>query len=396
MKFASRLKDVTPALTLSMSARAKEMQARGLDVCNFSAGRPEFDTPVHIKEAAKAALDRGETKYGPVGGVPELRDLIAQKLRSENKLPYSAENVAVCNGAKHALYNLMLTLAEPGDEVLMHTPYWLTFPEIVRLAGATPTFLQTTHASGYKFTPDQLRAAITPRTKAFIFNTPSNPCGAVFTQKEIEGIAEVIVEKDILVISDEIFEKIIYSDVPHFSIASLGPELLKRTVICHGFSKIYSMTGWRVGYMAGPREIIDAVIKAQSHCTSNVNSFAQHGSMACYADPRSEGSVKEFMRMYRERRELMYNMIINVPGLKCHKPDGTFYLFPDISGTGMRSMQFSEWLLETHQIATVPGIVFGADDHVRFSFATDIDRIQRAASRLAQRPKVPAGDQLRT
>lgn len=384
MKFASRLNDITPALTLSISARAKSMEKAGLDVCNFSAGRPEFDTPAHIKEAAKRALDRGETKYGPVGGVPELRELVAQKLRSENGLAYTAENVAICNGAKHALYNLMLTLIEPGDEVLLHSPYWLTFPEIVRLAGGTPRSLQTSLATGYKFTADQLRAAITPKTRAFIFNSPTNPTGAVFTPEEIESFARVMVEKDILMISDEIFEKIIYSDVPHVSPASFGPDIFARTVICHGFSKIYSMTGWRVGYMAGPQEIIDSVIKAQSHCTSNVCSFAQHGAMSCYTDRESEAAVAHFMELYRERRELMYEMVRQIPGVRCHKPEGTFYLFPDISETGMTSMQYSEWLLETHHVATVPGIVFGADDHVRFSFATDLERIEKAANRLAR------------
>jgi len=205
-----------------------------------------------------------------------------------------------------------------------------------------------------------------------------------FTPEEIKLLAQVIVEKDILVISDEIFEKIIYGDMKHVSIASFGPEIFARTVICHGFSKIYSMTGWRVGYMAGPKPIIDAVIKAQSHCTSNVCSFAQIGAMSCYADRESDASVAHFMQLYRERRELMYEMIRQVPGLRCHKPQGTFYLFPDISETGMTSMQYSDWLLQTHHIATVPGLVFGADDHVRFSFATDLERIEKAADRLVR------------
>lgn len=385
LKLAGRLDDITPALTLSISAKAKAMERDGLDVCNFSAGRPEFDTPVHIKEAAKRALDLGETKYGPVGGVPELREIIAKKLNEENGLPYTAENVQVSNGCKHALFNLMLVLIEPGDEVLMHAPYWLTFPEIVRLAGGTPRYIQTSLSTGYKFTADELREAITPKTRVFIFNTPTNPTGAVFTPAEIEAIAQVAVEKDILVVSDEIFEKIIYDpNLPHVSISSFGREIFQRTIVCHGFSKIYSMTGWRVGYMAGPVGIIDAVIKAQSHCTSNVCSFAQHGAITCYSDPESDAAVEHFMELYRERRELMYDMVSKVPGLRCHKPEGTFYLFPDISETGMDSVEFSNWMLEKHQIATVPGLVFGADDHVRFSFATDIEKIQKAADRLVR------------
>ena len=382
MNFASRLDNITPALTLSISATAKALEHDGIDVCNFSAGRPEFDTPAHIKEAAKRALDRGETKYGPVGGIPALRDIVAHKLTAENSLPYTADNIAICNGCKHALYNLMLVLVEPGDEVLMHAPYWLTFPEIVRLAGGVPTYLHTTLHSGYKFTAAQLRAAISPRTKVFLFNSPTNPTGAVFTPEEIKAIAEVIVEKELLVVSDEIFEKIIYSDVPHVSIASFGPDIARRTIVCHGFSKIYSMTGWRVGYMAGPPEVIHAVITAQSHCTSNVCSFAQYGAIACYTDPESAAAVEHFMSLYRERRALMYELVSNVPGWRCHKPEGTFYLFPNISDTGMQSLEFCAWLLQTHHIAAVPGIVFGADDHVRFSFATDREKIEKAAGRL--------------
>jgi aspartate aminotransferase len=381
-RFASRLADVTPALTLSISARAKEMQRSGKDVCNFSAGRPEFDTPEHIKAAAKRALDLGETKYGPVGGMPELRQAIAAKLSNENGLAYEAENIAVSNGCKHSLYNLMLVLIEPGDEVLIPAPYWLTFPEIVRLAGGVPVFIPTRLDGGYKFTPDQLRAHVTPRTKALIFNSPGNPTGAVFTPGEIEAIARVVVEKDLLVVSDEIFEKIIYPAIPHVSIASFGRNIFQRTIVCHGFSKIYSMTGWRVGYMAGPKPVIEAVIKAQSHCTSNVCSFAQYGGIACYSDERSAEAVAHFMELYRERRELMYEMVSKMPGLRCHKPDGTFYVFPEIAGTGMKSLQYSEYLLDTFHIATVPGIVFGADDHVRFSFATDVERIHKAADRL--------------
>lgn len=381
MKLASRLDNITPALTLSISAKAKALEQDGLKVCNFSAGRPEFDTPVHIKEAAKAALDRGETKYGPVGGVPELREIVAHKLREENSLPYAMENIAVSNGCKHALFNLMLTLVEPGDEVLLHSPYWLTFPEIVRLAGGVPRYLQTSLETRYKFTAAQLRDAVTSKTRVFIFNSPTNPTGAVFTPDEIHAIAEVCIEKNLLVISDEIFEKIIYSDTPHVSIASFGEEIFERTIVCHGFSKIYSMTGWRVGYMAGPRSIIDAVITAQSHCTSNVCSFAQHGAMACYTDPRSDQAVQDFIQLYRERRERMFEMVSSVPGLRCHKPEGTFYLFPDIAETGMGSMEFSSWLLEKHRIAVVPGVVFGADDHVRLSFATDLEKIEMAAER---------------
>ncbi|WP_437820129.1 pyridoxal phosphate-dependent aminotransferase [Sorangium sp. So ce1078] len=383
MHISQRVRLLTPALTLSVSARAKAMQNRGIDVCNFSAGRPEFDTPDHIKAAAQRALDEGKTKYGPVGGEPELREVIAHKLRTENGLAYTAENVAVNNGAKHALFNLMMVLLEPGDEVLIHAPYWLSFPEMVKLAGGVPVLIETDLASGYKFTPAELERAITPRTRLLIFNSPSNPSGAVFTPEEIRGIAKVIVDKKLLVVSDEIFEKIVYDGAEHVSIGSMSPEAFARTIVVSGFSKIYSMTGWRVGYMAGPVEIINAVISAQSHSTSNVCSFAQYGGVAAYTDERSSQCVEQMRQAYVQRRRAMMDLLADVPGLRCRMPEGTFYLFPYIGDTGMRSVEFCEALLESQKVAAVAGAVFGADDHIRLSFATDLEVIEKGMKRLA-------------
>lgn len=383
MHIAERIGLVTPALTLAVSAKAKAMQAEGIDVCNLSAGRPEVDTPDHIKLAAKKALDEGKTKYGPVGGEPELREVIAHKLRTENGLDYTAENIAVNNGCKHSLFNLMMVLLEPGDEVLIHSPYWLSFPEMVRLAGGVPVFIKTDIHNGYKFTPEQLRQSITSKTRLLIFNSPSNPTGAVYTSAEIQAIAKVVVEKRIWVVTDEIFEKIIYDGAIHVSLASIGSEIFARTIVTSGFSKIYSMTGWRVGYMAGPEEVIKAVNTTQSHSTSNVCSFAQYGGIAAYADPKSQVWVEQIKQAYLERRDLMLKLINTIPGLSCHKPEGAFYLFPNISKTGIKSLEFCDALLEAEHVAAVAGIVFGADDHIRLSFATDLQVIEKAMKRLS-------------
>ena len=378
-----RVTSVTPALTLAMSAKAKSMQAAGIDVCNFSAGRPEIDTPDHIKAAAKKALDEGRTKYGPVGGEPELKEAIAHKLQTENGLNYTTENIAVNNGAKHSLFNLMMVLLEPGDEVLIHAPYWLTFPDMVKLAGGVPVIIETDQKNGYRLTPDQIRKAVTPRTRLLIFNSPCNPTGTVYTPEEIRAIGEAVVEKNLLVISDEIFEKIIYDGTTHVSIASFGKEIFDRTIVVSGFSKIYSMTGWRVGYMAGPTEIIKAVNATQSHSTSNVCAFAQIGAVACYADPRSNECVEQIRQGYLERRKLMMDLLADIPGLTCHKPEGTFYLFPNISQTGMKSIEFCDALIDKAHVAAVAGLVFGADDHIRLSFASEPHLIEKGLKRLA-------------
>ncbi|MCY7324250.1 MAG: pyridoxal phosphate-dependent aminotransferase, partial [Phormidesmis sp. CAN_BIN36] len=270
MKLASRVKQVTPSLTLAIDAKAKAMKRDGIDVCSFSAGEPDFDTPDHIKLAAIDALKAGKTRYGPAVGEPILRDAIAHKLQTDNQLCYSAENIIVTNGGKHSLYNLMMALIEDGDEVIIPAPFWVSYPEMVKLAGGTPVMLQTTAESGYKITPDQLRQAITPKTRLFILNSPSNPTGMVYTPEEVRAIAAVVVEKDILVVSDEIYEKLLYDGAQHLSIGAASSEVFDRTIISSGFAKAYSMTGWRVGYLAAPLEILKAVSLIQGLSTSNV------------------------------------------------------------------------------------------------------------------------------
>ncbi|MDB9540569.1 pyridoxal phosphate-dependent aminotransferase [Anabaenopsis tanganyikae CS-531] len=380
MKLAERVSKVTPSLTLAIAAKAKAMKAEGIDVCSFSAGEPDFDTPAHIKAAAAKALDSGKTKYGPAAGEPKLREAIAQKLKTDNGLNYQSENVIVTNGGKHSLFNLMLALINPGDEVIFGAPYWLSYPEMVTLTGGKSVILTTDATTDYKVTPEQLRQAITPKTKLFILNSPSNPTGMVYTPDEIKALAQVIVDADIYVVSDEIYEKILYDGAEHISIGSLGEAIFERTLISNGFAKAYSMTGWRLGYLAGPVEIIRSAISIQGHSTSNVCTFAQYGGIAALES--SQDCVESMRQAFAQRRQVMLDRLNAIPGLSCSKPDGAFYLFPDISKTGLNSLEFSNALLETQQVAVIPGIAFGADQNIRLSYATDMDTIQKGMDRL--------------
>lgn len=380
MKLAARVSKVKPSLTLAIAAKAKAMKVEGIDVCSFSAGEPDFDTPAHIKAAAKRALDEGKTKYGPAAGEPKLRSAIAQKLQRENKLDYQAENVIVTNGGKHGLFNLMLALIESGDEVIIPAPYWLSYPDMVRLAGGVPIIVQTNASTDYKITPDQLRAATTTNTKLFILNSPSNPTGVVYTPTEIAALAEVVVEQDLLVVSDEIYAKIIYDGAEHISIGALGKEIFERTITSSGFAKAYSMTGWRLGYLAGSTDLIKAVSTIQGHSTSNVCTFAQYGAIAALEG--SQDCVEQMRKAFAERRKVMLERLNAIPGLTCAPPDGAFYLFINISKTGMTSLEFCDALLEQKQVAAIPGVAFGADDHIRLSYATDMTSIEKGMDRL--------------
>lgn len=380
MKLAQRVSQVAPSITLAIAAKAKAMKAEGIDVCSFSAGEPDFDSPAHVKAAAQKALDEGKTKYGPASGEPKLREAIARKLKTDNGLDYKAENVIVTNGGKHSLFNLILALIEPGDEVIIPAPYWLSYPEMVTLAGGVSVIVPTDVSTGYKITPEQLRKSITPKTKLFILNSPSNPTGMVYTPEEIQAIAQIIVETDILVVSDEIYEKILYDGAKHVSIGSLGPEIFERTIISNGFAKAYSMTGWRIGYLAGPLDLIKATITIQSHSVSNVCTFAQYGAIAALEG--SQDCVEEMRQAFAKRREVMYERLNAIPGLTCPKPDGAFYLFPDIRKTGLKSLDFSNRLLEKEQVAVIPGIAFAGDDNIRLSYATDMATIEKGMDRF--------------
>ncbi|MBD2006081.1 MULTISPECIES: pyridoxal phosphate-dependent aminotransferase [Cyanophyceae] len=380
MKLAARVGQVTPSITLAIAAKAKAMKAEGIDVCSFSAGEPDFDTPEHIKAAAKKALDEGKTKYGPAAGEPKLREAIARKLQKDNNLGFAPENVIVTNGGKHSLYNLMMALLNGGDEVIIPSPYWLSYPEMVILAGGTPIIVPTDASTGYKITPEQLRSSITPRTKLFVLNSPCNPTGVVYTPAEIKALGEVVVEKDILVVSDEIYEKIIYDDAQHLSIGAVSPEVFDRTIISSGFAKGYSMTGWRIGYLAAPVELVKAVSTIQGHSTSNVCTFAQFGAIAALEG--SQDCVEQMRLAFAERRQVMLQRLNAIPGLSCAKPDGAFYLFVNISKSGLNSLEFCDKLLENQKVAAIPAIAFGADDHVRLSYATDMTSIEKGMDRL--------------
>ena len=380
IKLAARVGEVPPSITLAIAAKAKAMKAEGIDVCSLSTGEPDFDTPEHIKAAAKQALDAGKTKYGPVAGEPQLKAAIARKLLSDNNLNYQPENIIVANGGKHSLYNLMMALIDPGDEVIIPAPYWLSYPEMVKLASGKPVMVRTDASTGYKITPEQLSGAITPKTKLFVLNSPSNPTGMVYTRTELKALAEVIVDRDILVVADEIYEKIIYDGAQHVSIGSLGKEIFDRTLISSGFAKAYSMTGWRVGYLAGPIELIKAISTIQGHSTSNVCTFAQYGAISALES--SQESVEKMRQAFAQRRQVIFELLDAVPGISCIKPDGAFYMFVNISKTGMNSLEFCDAFLEQQQVAVIPGIAFGADDHIRLSYATDLGTIKKALERL--------------
>jgi aspartate aminotransferase len=380
IKLAARVGEVPPSITLAIAAKAKAMKAEGIDVCSLSTGEPDFDTPEHIKAAAKQALDAGKTKYGPVTGEPQLKAAIARKLQSDNNLNYQAENIIVTNGGKHSLYNLMMALIDPEDEVIIPAPYWLSYPEMVKLASGKPVMVRTDASTGYKITPEQLSGAITPKTKLFVLNSPSNPTGMVYTRAELKALAEVIVDRDILVVADEIYEKIIYDGAQHVSIGSLGKEIFDRTLISSGFAKAYAMTGWRIGYLAGPIELIKACSTIQGHSTSNVCTFAQYGAISALES--SQESVEKMRQAFAQRRQVIFELLDAVPGISCIKPDGAFYMFVNISKTGMNSLEFCDAFLEQQQVAVIPGIAFGADDHIRLSYATDLGTIKKALERL--------------
>lgn len=382
MDWATRVMRVTPSVTLAIDAKAKAMRAAGEDVCSFSAGEPDFDTPAHIREAAKMALDQGKTRYGPAAGEPALRQAIATKLNNDNHLPYRAENILVTNGGKQALFNLMLALINPGDEVIIPAPYWVSYPEMVHLASGTPVIVTTTAETGYRITPAQLEAAITPKTRLFVLNSPSNPTGMVYTPEEIRDLATVIVRHQLWVVSDEIYEKILYDGAEHLSIGAVSEAAFERTIVCSGFAKAYAMTGWRVGYLAGPADLIQATTKIQGHSTSNVCTFAQYGALAALEG--SQACVAEMVAAFRDRRACMYERISEIPRLRCLKPQGAFYLFVDISETGLSSVEFCDRLLEEEKVATIPGKAFGMDDHIRLSYATDLATIETGLMRLAK------------
>ena len=380
MEISERAAQLTPSLTLSIDSKAKAMKAEGLDVCGFGAGEPDFDTPEHIKRAAIDALEAGFTKYTPNAGIPELRQAIADKLAADNGLNYRAGQIVVSNGAKHACYNAILATCQPGDEVIIPAPYWVSYPDMVRLVGAEPVIVPTSERNAWKMRPEDFENAMTQRTKMLIMNTPGNPTGSVYTREELEAIINVAAEEDIYVLSDEIYEKLVYDDVKHVSVASLSPEAYDLTITINGFSKSYAMTGWRLGYLAAPDAIARAVDSIQSHTSSNPSSFSQYGALAALkGDQQPLADMREEFEM---RRNYMFDRISKISNVTAVKPEGAFYILVNISQLGLTSQNFADRLLSKANVAVVPGAAFGDDRTVRFSYATSLDIIKKGLDRF--------------
>src|SRR5215813_10664682 len=379
-KITQRAASLSPSLTLAIDAKAKQMKADGQDVVGFGAGEPDFDTPQHIKDAAIKALNDGFTKYTPSSGIPELRQAIADKFKRENDLAYKPSQIIVSCGGKHSCYNVIIATCEEGDEVLIPAPYWLSYPEMVKLASAKPVILETSDKTEFKVTAEQLRAAITPRTRLFILNSPSNPTGTVYTQEEIKVLGDICVEKDILIMSDEIYEHLLYDGAQHKSVASFSQAHYEHTIVVHGFAKAWSMTGWRLGFLAAPEPIAKAIDAIQSHSTSNPTSFAQKGAVVALTGPQDH--LGKWLAEFSKRRSFAFQKLNSIPGISCVNAKGAFYLFPNISKTGLKSSEFCQKLLETEKVAAVPGIAFGADDYLRISYATSMANIEKGLERI--------------
>ena len=377
---SSRAASLAPSLTLAISAKAKELRAAGEDVIGFGAGEPDFDTPQHIKDAAAQALADGFTKYTPSSGIPELRQAVADKFQKDYGVEYEPSQVIVNCGGKHSCFNVIYATCEAGDEVIIPAPYWLSYPEMDKLAGAKPVILETTDATEFKVTPEQLREAITPNTKLFILNSPSNPTGSVYTTDEIKALGDVCVEKGVLIMSDDIYEKLVYDGAEFTSVTGFSEEHLAHTIIVHGLAKAYSMTGWRIGFLAAPKPIAQAINALQSHSTSNATSFAQKGAVAALTGPQTH--LDEWLTEFNKRRSYAADRLNNMAGVSCVNSRGAFYLFPNIEGTGLKSAEFCERLLEQAKVAAVPGIAFGADNNFRISYATIMENIQNGMDRL--------------
>lgn len=379
-KISNRAASLTPSLTLAIDSKAKLMKVEGQDVVGFGAGEPDFDTPQHIKDAAVKALAEGFTKYTPASGIPELRQAIADKFLRENGLTYKPSQIIVSCGGKHSCFNVVFATCEEGDEVVIPAPYWLSYPEMVKLAGAKPVILPTTDKTDFKVTPEQLRATITPRTRLFILNSPSNPTGSVYSPEQIKALGDVCVEKGVLIMSDEIYEHLLYDNAVHKSVASMSPAHFEHTIIVHGFAKAWSMTGWRLGWCAAPEPIARAINAIQSHSTSNPTSFAQKGGVAALTGPQDH--LQKWLAEFSKRREYAWKRLNDIAGISCINAKGAFYLFPNISGTGLKSTEFCARLLEAEKVAAVPGVAFGADDYIRLSYATSMANIEKGLDRI--------------
>ncbi|GIW64501.1 MAG: aminotransferase [Patescibacteria group bacterium] len=382
MKLSKRIQNISPSLTLSITSKAKEMKKQGKDIILFGAGEPDFDTMTHIKEAAKKAMDEGFTKYTATSGIIELKEAIVKKLYQDNHLKYTPSQILVSNGAKQALFNIIFALIDPDDEVIIPIPYWVSYVEMVKMAQGKPVSLKT---NNFKINSNDLEKIITPKTKMLILNSPNNPTGVVYDEKELKNIAKVCVKHNLIVLSDEIYEKLTFGK-KHISIASFNKEIFSRTIVINGVSKTYAMTGWRVGYAAGPEEVIKAATKIQDHTTSNINSIAQKAALAALLGPQDH--IPKMVSEYKRRRDFMVDYLNRIDGVYANRPDATFYVFADVSNLYHKninnSLKFCEKLLDEAYVAVIPGSAFGDDRFIRLSFATSMEHIKRGLERFAK------------
>src|SRR6056297_200693 len=397
MKFSGRIEKVKPSPTLAITALAKSMKAQGIDVIGFGSGEPDFDTPKSIKDAAIRAIETGKTKYTPAGGIPELKNAISAKFERDNNLKYDTSQITVNCGGKHSFFNIMQVLLDEGDEVIIPAPYWVSYPAMVELADGKPVIIQTDELSSFKMTPQQLKKAITRKTRAVVINSPSNPTGSMYNKQELKAIADILLEKGIMAISDDIYESILYDDNNFENIVTVAPEMKKQTVVLNGVSKAYSMTGWRIGYMAADEDIIKKAEVLQSQSTSNPASISQWAAVEALTG--DQGVITEMVKAFTRRRTLIVNGLNEIPGFSCLNPDGAFYAYPNIEGIaslpGWKDMEknfdnddlsgrFCAYLLEEAKVAAVPGIAFGTQKNLRMSFATSDENISEGLKRIAE------------
>jgi aspartate aminotransferase len=391
MWLSKRVCGVKPSPTLAIDSKAKALKAQGIDIISFGAGEPDFDTPDNIKEAAKKAIDEGFTKYCPVNGTPDLKQAIVEKFKKDNNLSYGADEIIVSCGAKHSLYNLFQAILGPGDQVIVPAPYWVSYPDMASLAGAKAKVIKTREQDGFRIDPNVLEKAITPKTKALIINSPSNPTGGTYTSEELKTIADICLRHNLLVISDEIYEKLVYDHFTFASIAGVSPEMKARTLVVNGISKAYAMTGWRIGYTAGPKEIISAMGTIQSQSTSNPTSIAMKAATEALSG--SQASVETMRQEFEKRRNYIVDRLNHIKGVRCFKPQGAFYVFPNIKKLLGKSYQgvaistcsdLAAFLLDKAKIAVVPGSAFGAPGYVRLSYATSMENIQKGLDRFEE------------
>jgi len=388
---SKRASSIKPSPTLALTAKVKSLKAKGVDIVGFEAGEPDFDTPRYIKQAAIKAIEKGFTKYTPASGIDELKKAVCERLKAKNGLEYEPAQILISCGAKHCLYNVCQAVLEEGDEVIIISPYWVSYVDMVTLAGAVPVIVDTKEEEEFRINIDTLKKALTPKTKAIIINSPSNPTGAIYEKKDLEEIANIVLEKDLFVISDEIYDEIIYDGYTSVSIASLGKEIKDHTIVINGVSKTYSMTGWRIGYAAGPQQIIKAMSNIQSQSTSNPCSISQMAALEALRGPQDK--VKQMVEEFDKRRRYIVERLRDIPGVSCFEPRGAFYIFPNLSSFYGKNWQqyhikdstsIAEYLLDTVKVGVVPGIAFGADNYVRISYATSLENIKKGIDRIEE------------